>query len=84
MIEDLLLFKPLVGELQCPAVLGDGPNHVIRRAVWNLSLNLQGHFHIGAHQADKVRDHFIGDSPSIATYAGWVKTDASMKTFWRA
>lgn len=38
----LRLLEALIVKLQRPAVFGDRPNHILRRAGWHISLNFKG------------------------------------------
>ena len=38
----LILLKLLTREAQCPRVLGNGTNHVLRSSIRNLCLDLEG------------------------------------------
>ena len=52
----LFSLKPLAGELQCPAVFGDGADDVVGRAGGNLGFDLQGDGDLGSYEARQMRD----------------------------
>ena len=59
------LLKPVALEFECPAVFGDGPDNVIRNALWDVRPDLKSYFHIGIHKGREVLHHFLGDLPGI-------------------
>ena len=76
----LLLLEPLARELQRPAVLGDRPHDVIRRAGGDLGLDLERHRHLRADQAGQMRDHLVGDAAGVAADTGGVEGDRAVET----
>lgn len=62
----LLGFEPLALELQCPAVLGDGADNLIRSAIRKGCLDLEDDRDLRAHLPRKVCDHLVRDPASIA------------------
>ena len=70
-----VVLKPVTGELQVPTVLGDGPDDVIRGAVWEPGFDLQGDRAICTDLSRQVRDHLFGDVASdlnkLTQYPVW-------------
>ncbi len=67
-IHDLFFFKALARELQCPAVLRDRANDVIRGSGRNLGFDLQGYCNLGSYQAGKMHDHLVRNLARISAY----------------
>ena len=61
-IPDLFFFKALTREFQCPAVLRDRANDVIRGSRRHLGCYFEGHRDLSSHQAGKMRDHLVSAS----------------------
>ena len=61
-IPDLFFFKALTREFQCPAVLCDRANDVIRGSRRHLGCYFEGHRDLSSHQAGKMRDHLVSAS----------------------
>ena len=70
---DLFPFKTLTGELERPAVLGDGAHDVIGRTRGDFGFYLQGHGHFCSHQASEMSDDLIGDLARVAADAGGIE-----------
>ena len=62
----LLPLESLAGELERPAVLGDGTNNVVGYARGDFSLHLQCHLHLGTDQAHEMRNHFVGNAAGVS------------------
>ena len=58
--DPLFLLKSLALEFHAPAVLGDGADHVFRRALGQLSLDLQQNLHLRIRQQSKVLRGLLG------------------------
>jgi hypothetical protein len=71
--------EALGGELQGPAVLGDGPDDVIGGPAGDLSLNFEGDGDSGADDAGEVGDDFLGDASGIAAESGGVEGDGAVE-----
>ena len=56
-----LVLKPLVGKLQRGAVLGNGPDNVVRSAGRNFRFDLKCDPNFGAYKAGQMRNHFVGN-----------------------
>ena len=78
-IPDLFFFKALTRELQCPAVLRDRANDVIRGSRRHLGCYFEGHRDLSSHQAGKMRDHLVSNPARIAAYPRGIKRSGPMK-----
>ena len=78
-IPNLFFFKALARELQCPAVLRDRANDVIRGSGRNLGFYLEGHRDLSSYQAGKMRDHLVRDPARVAAYPRGIKRSSPMK-----
>ena len=79
-IPDLFFFKALTRELQCPAVLRDRANDVIRGSLRHLGFYLEGHRDPSSHQAGKMRDHLVRDPARVAAHPRGIKCQRSHET----
>ena len=59
-------------EPQCPRVFGDRPYHMLRRAIRNLRLDLQGHLHFGTDQTCEVGHYLFRDQPDRFASPNWI------------
>src|SRR5665811_87713 len=75
----LLLLEPLVGELERPTVLCDGPHHVIGDSGGDLRFYLKGDRDLCPNQAGEMRDHLLGDSARVAAHSTLVEHDRAVK-----
>ena len=75
----LLLLEPLTHELQCPRILGDGPDDLLRRAIWHMCLNLQRYLHVCIDKTREMRDDLLADPSGIPADAGRVEPDRPME-----
>ena len=78
-IPDLFFFKALTREFQCPAVLRDRANDVIRGSRRHLGRYFEGHRDLSSHQAGKMRDHLVSNPARIAAYPRGIKRSGPMK-----
>ena len=76
---DLFFFKALTRELQCPAVLRDRANDVIRGSRRHIGFYFEGHRNLGSHQAGKMRDHLVRNPARVAAYPRGIKRRGPMK-----
>ena len=60
----LLLLKPLAGELERPAVLGDSAHHIVRHAARDIRLNIQRHRDLRSHLPGKLSESSSDSSRS--------------------
>src|SRR5689334_2755564 len=66
----LLLLESQAGELQGPAVLGDGAHDVVRRARRYLRFDLEGDLDGCSDQTGQVGNNLIGNAARIPANAG--------------
>ena len=78
-IPDLFFFKALTREFQCPAVLRDRANDVIRGSRRHLGCYFEGHRDLSSHQAGKMRDHLVRNPARVAAYPRGIKRSGPMK-----
>src|SRR5690606_11128549 len=60
-----LHLESLTVKFQGAAVLRDGSHHVVRRARWNLRLDLECDLHVRAEDSSEVRYDLVGDPACV-------------------
>ena len=74
-----LPLESLAVELQRAAILGHGPDELIRCAVRKPRLDLNRHCDLGAHLTGQMGDHLVGDAAGVAPDAVRVHLHRAMK-----
>jgi len=69
----LFLLKTLICEFQRSAILRNHPHNMIRRARWDIRLDLEGYRDFGANKPCQVRDNFIRDATCVTSDARGVQ-----------
>src|ERR1700722_5358484 len=71
--------EALGGELQGPAVLGDGPDNVLGSPSGDLGLDFEGDGDRGPDDAGEVGDDLLGDAACVAAEACGVEGDGAVE-----